>query len=291
MTRVYTSQGTPMDIVKREAKRIQKDQNIKLSAAQEAYAVENGYESWSDLTSKAIEVGENFMNDLMVSRKRGKDYIEFSFKDALQALLDDPNPRLYIQRQLLHSEEDSVIILVDLIHDMFDGDNGLDPFEMRVSFDEYEWFDAVCDLDNGMNGYIIELLNRIGFFDVDVDRPAHFFEHEAALTLEMRKIGLTVGDRVLFNTDDLKPSGDPDYDRRCFGNRLSDGGVVLCNGADEPADFIFSVLSASEYEDLREEMEAELGEEAYTTYKGEVWMFNRVLEPVRVAAQAVPEPC
>jgi len=281
MTRIYTAHGTPMDIAKREAKRIQKERDIRLSEAQQAYAMENGYQSWGELASKAIQIDEEVGENLTFARKFGQDMVWFCLGDAVDHLIEQKDPAylpLRLTRELnVGHEEGSVLHVLSLVHEDEVSPDYSEPFQPRGDVTGEDWDEAILNLEEGRSGHIIGLLNETGLFDLLIDRTPHEFEHEAVLTLEMRKRGLLVGDRVLFNTGDIKAEGEPDFDRRCFANLLSDGDVILTNGSSIYDDLVWRVLLRAEYQALKAEMEAALGAKAYTTYEGEAWMFDRIL--------------
>lgn len=284
MTRIYTAHGTPMDIAKREAKRLQREQGVQLSAAQHAYAQSHGYQSWGELASKAIEIDEEVAEDLTFARRHGQDQVWFCVGDAVDQLIDNQGlgaPSLRLTRELnVGDEEGTVLHLLSLSSQDEMYKDLSEPFEIKGEATAEAWDEALFELEEGRAGNIIALLNGTGLFDLPIDRPPHDFDYEAVLTLEMRKRGLIVGDRVLFNTGDVKAQGEPDFDRRCSANLLSDGDVVFMNASAFIDEMVWKVLPRAEYEALKAEMEAELGAEAYTTYKGEAWMFDRVLSEV-----------
>lgn len=296
MTRIYTAYGTPMDIAKREAKRLHKERGIKLSEAQQAYAMENGYESFGELVSKSIEVDDETVDTLIFKRRSGTDIIWYRIDDdAIEDIMEKEqmeNFGLRVIRGLeVGPEEGSVRHIFSLVSELDVSPDYSEPFELRGGATGETWEDAIIELQQGRFSPIISLLNTSGLLDIQPDRPPHEFEHEAALVLEMRKRGLLVGDRILFNTGDNKAQGEPDFDRRCFANLLSDGDVVLTNAAATYDELIWRVLPRAEYEAVKAEMEAVLGDLAYTTYQGEAWMFDRVL--ASAAAETAPDtaPC
>lgn len=292
MTRIYTAYGTPMDIAKREAKHLHKERGIKLSAAQQAYAIEKGYQSFGELVSKSIEIDDEVAENLTFARKHGRDEVWFCVDDAIDHLIDPEGPggsSLWLTRELNVGDEEGTVLHRLSLGPQDDPYSDLsEPFEIRGSATSEEWDEALDDLDEGRAGNIIALLNGTGLFDLPIERMPHEFDHEAVLTLEMRKRGLIVGDRVLFSTGDNKAQGEPDFDRRCFVNLLSDGDVILTNGSAFYHELVWRVLRRSDYQALKAEMEATLGDLAYTTYQGEAWMFDRAL--ASDAAETAPEP-
>lgn len=281
MTRIYTAHGTPMDIAKREAKRLQREQGVQLSAAQHTYAQSHGYQSWGDLASKAIEIDEEVEENLTFTRKHGQDRVWFCIGDAVDHLIEQKD-RTHIPLRLTRDlnvgqEEGSVLHVLSLVHEDEVNPDFSEPFQPQGDATGEDWDEALFGLEEGRAGHLIALLNDSGLFDLPIERVPHEFDHEAVLTLEMRKRGLIVGDRVLFNTGDNKAQGEPDFDRRCFANLLSDGNVILTNGSAFYHELVWRILRRADYQALKSEMEAELGAEAYTTYKGEVWMFDQVL--------------
>lgn len=293
MTRIYTAYGTPMDIAKREAKRLHKEQGVKLSAAQQAYAMENGYKSFGELVSKSIEIDDEVAENLTFARKHGRDEVWFCLGDAVDHLIEQKEPGhlpLRLTRDLnVGQEEGSVLHVLSLVHEDEVNPDYSDPFKPLGDATGEDWDEALFNLEEGRAGHIIALLNETGLFDLPIERTPHDFDHEAILTLEMRKRGLLVGDRALFNKGDNKAQGEPDFDRRCFANLLSDGDVILTNGSAFLDELIWRVLPRAEYEAVKAEMEATLGDLAYTTYQGEAWMFDRVLASTE--AETTPKPC
>jgi len=290
MTKTYCTNGKPLDILKREAKALSKDEGIKLGQAHDKVARAAGFSNWQDLVEKCLKVEEPDLGDMpFITRRIGRDQVIFEimspddFEDNTGDVRDDAVAPLFIEVSLLVGYEENTVKwevrLLTQSEAFYRGVGVCLPFTPRVGHDRDTFLEALENAADLMPGDLFSILNQDGFFDIDLQASLRNSEHEALLILEARKLGLDLGDRTTFNADigvDKVDYEVSDWYRRCFANLLSDGSVIVSNGAQADA-LRWKVLPKEEFEALKADMEADLGEAAYTTQQGEIWMHDRVL--------------
>jgi hypothetical protein len=288
MTKTYCTNGKPLDILKREAKALAKDDAIKLGKAQEKLAQDAGFSSWQELMEKRLEVGEPEMGVMPeMVRFSGSDMILFEVMtpeafevDTLDIDDDDVAP-LYARVDIMVGEEDSVEWGVRLVTEPEATRNGIDgcvKLEIPEGQDREVFLEALYNAYDAEPGNLITFLSQDGFFDLDLRASLRGGEHDAVLMLEARKLGLTLGERIMFNTgigSDEDGYEIADWNRRCFVNLLSDDSVMVSNG--DIMDLRWHVLPKHEFEALKDIMESSMHKFTYTTQAGEIWMHDRVL--------------
>ena len=104
MTRQYCTDGTPIDILKREAKRQTKERQSKLSTIQNELAKERGYKNWAALVARTIEIDEDFGWDgYDLTMRRGPDTVIFSLDGIVSPAYDPKDPdELGISKSVTH---------------------------------------------------------------------------------------------------------------------------------------------------------------------------------------------
>jgi|Cruoilmetagenom7_1024161.scaffolds.fasta_scaffold07310_1 hypothetical protein len=294
MTKIYCVNGKPLDIVKREAKALKKERGFKLGEAQAEIAKGYGMQSWQELTEATVEVDDEFVEHFTVTRRKGVDEVRFcaaSLADLHEdgVFNEDEVPDLYYRYALEAGLEPGTVSHVfDLMEREEAEVRGTPvPFARKGQNGAEDFITAIEAAWDDQPGLLIGLLNDEGLFDLSTDVEPMEAEFEALLTLELRKHGHVLGDRILFNTmDGPEIDAVTDWTRRVFVHDIDDGLVVISNGAGSTEDLRSIITPKSRLDALTAEMEDELGSVAYTTQKGEIWLYDRVLGPIPSQDQA-----
>lgn len=291
MKRLYCADGTPLDILKKEAKRRKSSDIIKLAEAQNLIAIDHGADNWPRLVASCVDVPNDFDDHLMIEKRIGEDTIVFDVADFYeaeeefdrQASGEDSDAAIsqcYISKYYNYDGNGrlriSIAFQAEKETGSFSRDHELFQFKEPVNLDQLG-VSFVSALVLNRASSLVSVLSRSGCFDVDPYATPRSGGHEALLTLALRDKGLKVGDREIFNTPDLEPTGILDTSRRCFVNRLSDGSYVVSNGAEQTDMLLYTVIGADDFRSHIFVMKTELGDDFNTRWESEAWLRNRVL--------------
>lgn len=284
MTRIYAQDGTPIDIVKREAKRLKQEQGIKLSEAQRQIALAHGFESYEALSAALIEADEDLPDHLYLARKAGADEIVFDFSDCheksdtyFRVFPNGNLGKLCLTRHASYEDAGSIRIEIrlSLSTDLAEFEHFTPKVEISLD-DLEEAFDEI--MEENRPGMLISMMNRAGMFDIPAYENLRFGEHEALLQLALREQKRLVQDRILFNTGGAtSPEGQPDWGRRCFVNLLDNGQVLISNGSEDVQDLKWKVIERPAFDQLVAEMQSAFPQGYLKTWDSEAWMHDRVL--------------
>ncbi|MFG6083387.1 hypothetical protein ACEUZ9_004647 [Paracoccus litorisediminis] len=302
MNKIYALDGTAIKHLKSAASKLKKADGLTHKEALDRIASEHGHADWDRLAAAQLIIDEDFAFDFVLRRQQGRDTITFALSsiaedlDTLWGLQDDQNlvdevPTIQLYRSVEFLGDGGIDLRLEFTpfigHAEWDKRPSLfKPAgtleEFCISFETFE--------DDDKPGQLISRLNKAGFFGIDPFDQLLSGEYEALLELEMRKFGLHVGERILFNSElNSRRIGKIDFDRRCFANRLSNGGVLFSNGAESLQRLVWKVLSAAEFEDISTELHAAFPRGPEKSHASEAWLFDRVLTDL--PQSGVPVAC
>ncbi len=296
MTKIYCVNGKLLDIVKREAKTFKQKHGVKLGEAQAETAKGYGPKSWQELTETTVTVEEDFAENLTLLSRNGIDearYCVATLEEMLDEGLFDTGevPQLFYRIELLCGFEPGTVSReIEIINYDEAVDRGIPlPFMRKGQNGAEDFITAIEAVADGQPGLLIGLLHQEGLFDLSFEGGLAEAEFEALLTLQLRTHNYVLGERLLFNAAN-SPKIDEvlDWTRRLFVHDLGDDLVIISNGAGSTKDLRSTIMPKSRLDALVAEMVDELGDAAYTTQRGELWIHDRVLGAAPVD-ESVPE--
>jgi hypothetical protein len=289
MTKKYCVTGKPLDIVKREAKDLKKQLgDIQLTEAKDIIARSMKHKDWQDLVEQSFDIADDFTEHFCLTRKSGIDEVCFDLS-LLDDLLTDDDYRLHeelpeiavLMEMECGMEQGTVTATARLIDREESSSTAVLPFKLDTDQMVEDYTAAIAEARFSGPSVLIGLMYDSGLFDINPMSNYQDGEFEAFLTLKMRSLDRIVAERILFNHPrSPKITEIIDWNRRCFAHRLEDGDIIISNGNSDPSELALVMYSENQYKTLVEEMEAELGHEAYTTQKGEIWMHDKTLLPI-----------
>lgn len=282
MTNVYLANGTPVATLQAEAKALKKSSGAKLTEAQDKVAQEHGYTSWQNMVENTISIGEEFEEHFTIEKRAGQDsyvlHLDFLEDGEYLDRSRTTFRKIFAKRELLVGHHPgSVEHHVEFVFgEEVDGMHALYPLKEAPSARGVNKALNEIFISGDASGFI-SILNDQGFFDGLMNTPLDEVEFEAELMLILRKMGRTVGDRVLLNTHPVDiPPKDLDWELRCFANALDNGDVVISNGA-TGEDLLYKIVTAAEFEELKQELLKACGPTAATSRDGELWLHKKML--------------
>lgn len=286
MDKLYWVDGTPVDILRRHAKRMKNDTPaMTLTAAQDIVAKEHGANSWADLLKGSWWPEEPDVDYCgFLQRKLGIDTIGLDF-EKIPALWDAYGGK-------------SFILYADLMLD-YAGDGRLDyhctltddpnPYAKPKSLGPISPAHAsrICEAimlhaEEGQHGPLIKALNDANLLEVDALTDGNYGEMEALLTLKLRSQGEILGERYLLNCCNGKaPEGEP-HEERCFIFDLTGGRKLLTNGSPWLEDLTYRIIPAKDWPEIERELLVLFPDGPEKTFDSEKWLADTFLVGVAV---------
>ncbi|MEY8802153.1 hypothetical protein AB9K35_17890 [Leisingera sp. XS_AS12] len=282
MANVYLANGTPVATLQAEAKALKKSSGAKLTEAQDKVAQQHGYTSWQNMVENTISIDEEFEEHFTIQKRAGQDsyvlHLDFLEDGEYLDRSRTAFRKIFAKRDLLVGHHPgSVEHHVEFVFgEEVDGMHALYPLKEAPSARGVNKALNEIFISGDASGFI-SILNDQGFFDGLMNTPLDEVEFEAELMLILRKMGRTVGDRVLLNNGSSAAREiEVDWDRRCFANALDNGDVVISNGA-TGEDLAYKIVTGEGFKELEREMLKACGPTAATSGHGEIWMHDQVL--------------
>lgn len=253
----FAPNGTPLDVLRRNAKAVKKDRDITLSAAQNAVAQDAGFQRWSDLMARKIVVIED--DDLPVLvQTNGPDEITvaiYDLIDEINDMLDAPNiMTIYQNISLEQANDDGVTYHIAL--SLAPSEQALAPqaFAVLTGDDAENFIDHTDAAADGRYSALIRILSTKGAFETPDASKIFRREFDAALVLALRESGLALGDRYSPVTIDYTaaPPAEFDWNKRCYFHRNARGDITVSNGSEVPQeDLAYRHIPAADWPDVQ----------------------------------------
>ncbi len=292
MERSYYRDGTPLDILRRRAKAMKRENEISLAKALDLVALEHNELSWEFLTKNcwAEPFSEPGIEDdhYMIEQLSGEDLIVLDLvqlPDALYSVVDwaDFNEtrqnHVYLETEACVGSFRGVRYYTHL-HDMPDHPQAM---TRRAPFLNEACFNALTKAlgnyeEEGRVGPLIAGLNEWGILDSTPLMSARKGELDALLELELRAKRLFIKERHLLNIGRPKDKTlPPGWDNlRAFPFMLTCGKVAVCNGASEKSRFRSRVFTQTEWKPIEAELHAAFPAGPDTTFESETWLRRRL---------------
>jgi len=286
MTNSYYCDGTPLDILRRRAKALKTEQNIKLFQALDYVAVECGEESWEHLTKNCWAEPFNNPDEMedyhFLERSVGDDLILLNF-EQLSSLGEKSIPDgksefdIYFETSINDGSDASLQYVTRFY---------LEPciyrpnFRSKISLSVRQFSrlkDAVSEYDDKLHiGSVVAIFKEIGIFDDAVLMASEEIELEALLTMLLRPKGRKLGDRVLFNTVRHTEPEPDDWDwKRVFAFALDSDEILVCNGEESRTDIRYKTFSKEEWRSIETELRSVFANPEQTVL-AETWLRNKL---------------
>jgi len=281
MEKLYWIDGTPVDILRRIAKKLKAEStSLNLSAALDKVAKSRDAESWPDLIENCWSPEEPTMDDCgFIHRRVGRDKLTIDF-EKLPILIDqyDGEPfLLFADYSLGVSSEPGCVEYFVTLTDRPNPFMELPNYLITPSVGEEIWEGIELHSKEGQNGPLISALHRAGVLNIGWIESAKDGEFEALLTLKLRQQGDVLGERYLLNcrkTDSRE--GEPPLER-CWIFKMTGERFLLSNGEENLDDMVFRIFPADEWDEIERELRRRFPDGPENTYESEKWLCTTYL--------------
>jgi len=285
MDRKYAADGTPLDLLKRNAKRKSKAGNAILADAQKAIAEEKGYGSWAALMADSLCVENDFDVNFCIIRTDQHQETVFDVFDLLDEVAGDLDEfdhitEVMLEKSLSMRSYDHIVYRFNFSYSMPEEETSLKsvwPLEKPLLV--CDLISAIHDANDNRPGPLISVLNDTGLFNRRASD--HEFRHgelDAVLVYVLKDQPYKITERYLFNVPNSPHrKGYLDYSRRCFIHKLSDGNFVVSNGAEDKESLIYALVSKQDMALALEELEVAFQGNHLKVFESEAWMRDRLL--------------
>lgn len=291
MERLYFCDGTPLDMLRRRAKGVKADEQVKLNAAQDMVARSVGCDDWADLTRHCW--AEEFLEPNTVSEgfyiesNVGPDIIGLDFLLLYEALddaerFDDLNNDCDVWLKTAVSWNDGLGVKYSNELAMMEPGNGDGAKIATITHSSFVKLKSALGLyrDDGHLGSLLTVFHDWGLLMGTTLTDTRQGEFDAWMTLAMRQIKVRVEGRYLLNTGlpDLGKQEDlSEWDwKRAFPFKLHDGRIAICNGSENRDDFMFRVFASEEWAKIEQQLRLVFPDGPEKTVHSETWLRNRL---------------
>lgn len=291
MERTYFCDGTPLDILRRRAKAMKKEDGLTYNAALNVIAKKHGCAGWEELTRRCWtkpEEDPGVIQDLhYIESAVGNDMLSIHFHKLAEVVREYPEfedvDALYGSQITLDTTlqcESHGRVNWNTFMDLGVDANPNARVVKALSKDEFIALARALRMyeSDGHIGLVLKCFYVWGLFHGDRLTNAPTGELDAWLSLSLRPHGLTPVERHILNLGDDETAPIPeDWDwKRAFPFVLDDGRYAVCNGETEPSVFRFRVIEKHDWGPIEEQIRKSFPDGPERTVRSETWLRNRL---------------